>query len=277
MMRIGEAYATWPKTQTGPVEYDGPPAGFAPLPSIPMPRLHVNIDHIATLRQARREAVPDPVAWGLDCLKAGAHGLTLHLRKDRRHIQDADVTRLLQATDALVNLECSLDSEMVGIALDSGAGAFCLVPENRSEVTTEGGLDVVGERSRLLEAVPALTERGGLVSLFVDPDLEQLDAAREVGAAFVELHTGPYANAPGGEQEAELDRLLGATEHAISIGLRVNAGHGLDHDNVSAVAALPGVEELNIGFALVARAVTCGVEESIASMLRLMGAPSRSD
>jgi pyridoxine 5-phosphate synthase len=235
-----------------------------------MPRLHVNIDHIATLRQARREAFPDPVAWGLDCLKAGAHGLTLHLRKDRRHIQDADVTRLLESTDALVNLECSLDPEMIGIALESGAGAFCLVPENRAEVTTEGGLDVIGERARLSEAVPALTERGGLVSLFVDPDLDQLDGAREVGAPFVELHTGPYANASGGEREAELARLRRAAEHATSIGLRVNAGHGLDHDNVAPVAALPQMEELNIGFALVARALTCGVDESITSMLRLM-------
>jgi pyridoxine 5-phosphate synthase len=178
-----------------------------------MPRLHVNIDHIATLRQARREAFPDPVAWGLQCLEAGAHGLTLHLRKDRRHIQDADVTRLLESTDALINLECS-----------------------------------------------------------VDPDLDQLDGAREVGAPFVELHTGSYANATDREREAELERLLRATEHAASIGLKVNAGHGLDHGNVSPVAALPHIEELNIGFALVASAVTHGLEESITSMLRLMDA-----
>lgn len=267
MMRMGAEYALGDGTQTAPVEYHGPePASDSPT----MPRLHVNIDHIATLRQARREAFPDPVAWGLQCLEAGAHGLTLHLRKDRRHIQDADVTRLLESTDALVNLECSLDPEMIGIALESGAGAFCLVPENRSEVTTEGGLDVIAERERLLEAVPALTERGGLVSLFVDPDLGQLDGAREVGAPFVELHTGSYANATDREREAELERLLRATKHAASIGLKVNAGHGLDHGNVSPVAALPHIEELNIGFALVASAVTHGLEDSITSMLRLM-------
>jgi len=273
MMRMGSEYAVGGRTQTASVEYHEPrPISGAPT----MPRLHVNIDHIATLRQARRETIPDPVAWGLHCLKAGAHGLTLHLRKDRRHIQDADVTRLLKATDALVNLECSLDPEMMEIALKSGAGAFCLVPENRSEITTEGGLDVIAERARLLEAVPALTERGGLVSLFVDPDIDQLDGAREVGAPFVELHTGSYANASGGEREAELERLLRATEHATSIGLRVNAGHGLDHGNVSPVAALPHMEELNIGFALVARAVTHGLEESITSMLHLMDAAGSS-
>ncbi len=263
----GQAAKCLPNLAAEP-EADGPSQAL--YTALIMQRLHVNIDHIATVRQARRAAFPDPISWGLQCLEAGAHGLTLHLRKDRRHIQDDDVTRAIQATDALVNLECSLDQEMIGIALASGAGAFCLVPENRAEITTEGGLDVAGERARLLEAVPALSETGGLVSLFIDPDFKQLDAAKSVGAPFVELHTGPYANAQAGAREEELERLQRACEYALSIGLRVNAGHGLDHDNVAPIARLPGVEELNIGFALVARALTTGVTESVASMLRLM-------
>ncbi len=230
------------------------------------PRLHVNIDHVATLRQARREAFPDPVAWALAAERAGAEGITCHLRKDRRHIQDADVTRLRDEIATLLNLETSLDPEMLGLALASGADAFCLVPENRQEVTTEGGLDVERERDRLRDAVPALAERGGLVSLFVDADLAQLDAAREVGATFVELHTGTYANASGKARAEELARLKEAAEHAERIGLRVNAGHGLDLDNVGAIATLPHVEELNIGFAIVARAVWVGVEAAIREM-----------
>jgi len=235
-----------------------------------MPRLHVNVDHIATVRQARREDFPDPVAWALAAERAGAQGITCHLRKDRRHIQDDDVRRLRAEIATLLNLELSLDPEMVGIALESGADAFCLVPENRAEVTTEGGLDVVAETARLGEVIPALAERGGLVSLFVDPDPNQLDATREVGAPFVELHTGRYAGAPAGpERDAELERLHVAARHAHSLGLRVNAGHGLDYDNTTPVAALPHVEELNIGFAVVARALTTGVEQAISEMRRL--------
>lgn len=235
-------------------------------------RLHVNVDHVATLRQARREAFPDPVAWALACERAGADGITCHLRKDRRHVQDEDVVRLRAELSTLLNLECSLDEEMLGLALTSGAEAFCVVPEKRSEVTTEGGLDCVQEHGRLLEAVPALTEAGGVVSLFVDPEPAQLDAAREVGAPFVELHTGAYANAaPGPARELELERLARAAHHARSIGLRVNAGHGLDFENVGPVAALEGVEELNIGFALVARAVFSGVDAAVRDMRVAMG------
>lgn len=230
----------------------------------------MNIDHVATLRQARRERFPDPVEWALLAERAGARGITCHLRKDRRHIQDDDVRRLRERIATLLNLETSLDPEMIGIALESGAEAFCLVPENRQEVTTEGGLDVLAERDRLIEVVPRLSAAGGLVSLFVDPVLEQVDASREVGAAFVELHTGTYANARGADRERELARLRAAAEHAAAIGLRVNAGHGLDYDNVAPVAALPHIEELNIGFAIVARALEVGVDAAVDTMSAVM-------
>jgi len=235
-----------------------------------MPRLHVNIDHVATLRQARQGLEPDPVAWALQAEAAGAEGITVHLRKDRRHIQDADVTALRARIGTLLNLECSLDPEMVDIAEQSRAEAFCLVPENRQEVTTEGGLDVVGERGRLEAVIPRLAATGGAVSLFIDPDPEQVRAAAEVGAAFVELHTGCYALAEGAAREAELGRLVTASNLALDLGLRVNAGHGLNYENVGPVAALPGVEELNIGHSIVSRAVFTGVAEAIGTMRRLI-------
>jgi pyridoxine 5-phosphate synthase len=232
-----------------------------------MPRLHVNVDHVATVRQARRETFPDPVEWALLAEAAGAVGITCHLRKDRRHIQDADVERLRQRIATKLNLELSLDPEMVGIALESRAHAFCLVPENRAEVTTEGGLDVVAERSRLAEVVPRLADTGGEVSLFVDAELDQLAATAELGAEFVELHTGRYANTQGQKRAAELERLQRGAEHAASLGLRVNAGHGLDYDNVAPIVALPHVEELNIGYAIVARALFTGVESAVLAMV----------
>lgn len=238
-----------------------------------MKRLHVNIDHVATLRQARRGSSPDPVEWALAAERAGAHGITVHLRKDRRHIQDDDVARLRERVTTLLNLESSLDEEMLGLAVKSGAQAFCLVPENRAEVTTEGGLDTARERGRLAEAVPRLRASGGLVSLFVDPDPASLEVAREVGAPFVELHTGAYANARGAARAAELERLVAAAKRAHELGLRVNAGHGLDYDNVAPVAALPHLEELNIGHAIVARALHVGVAQAIAQMLAAIQTP----
>ncbi|MEZ6014850.1 MAG: pyridoxine 5'-phosphate synthase [Planctomycetota bacterium] len=231
------------------------------------PRLHVNVDHVATLRQARRELFPDPIAWAERCLAAGAHGITCHVRKDRRHIQDADLRRMRESMTALINLEVSLDAEMLTLAEGSRADAFCLVPEHRLEITTEGGMNVVRELPRLLEAVPRLSEAGGLVSIFVDPDPEQLEACARAGAPFVELHTGSYANARGALREAELGRLSDATRYASQLGLRVNAGHGLDYENVGPIAALDGVEELNIGFALVAQAVFDGVDAAVRDML----------
>ena len=232
-----------------------------------MPRLHVNVDHVATLRQARREAFPDPVEWAQRAERAGAQGITCHLRKDRRHIQDADVANLRRSIRTLLNLECSLDSEMVTFALRSGAEAFCLVPETRQEVTTEGGLDVRTELERVKRVTAELAAEGGAVSLFIDADREQIAAAADSGAPFIELHTGCYANAKGDARERELERLVKGAAFARERGLRVNAGHGLDYSNVGPVAAIEGVEELNIGFAIVAHAVFVGVDAAIAQML----------
>jgi pyridoxine 5-phosphate synthase len=215
---------------------------------------------------------PDPVAWALAAERAGAHGITCHLRKDRRHIQDADVVALRREIKTLLNLELSLDPEIVEISVVSGADEFCLVPENRKEVTTEGGLDVVSETGRLALVIPRLLAVNGLVSLFVDPDLEQVRASAATGAQFIELHTGAYSNARDGDVETELRRLTDATELAQSLGLRVNAGHGLNYVNVGPVAAIPGIEELNIGHSIVSRSVFTGVTESIQEMQRLMDA-----
>jgi len=235
-----------------------------------MVRLHVNVDHVATLRQARREAFPDPVAWALRAEAAGAEGITCHLRVDRRHVQDEDVRRLRAVIATRLNLELSLAPEIVALALESGADAFCLVPEGRQEVTTEGGLDARGELGRLREVVPALAARGGEVSLFLDPETDQIDAAAEAGALFVELHTGRYAASRDEARALELERLCAAAEHARAIGLRINAGHGLDYENVQPIARLPHVEELNIGFAIVAEALTVGVDRAVGRMLELV-------
>ena len=234
-------------------------------------KLHVNVDHVATLRQARRGLEPDPVAWARAVEAAGADGVTCHLRKDRRHMQDADVPALRNAVTTLLNLEVSLDAEMVGLALESGADEICLVPENRQEVTTEGGLDVVSEQARLSEAIPRFQERGMLVSLFIDPDPEQLQASARLGAEFVELHTGSYANARGDAVAAELARLREGAVLAHELGLRVNAGHGLNYDNVHAILDLPRLEELNIGHSIIARAVFSGVGPAVREMLSAMG------
>jgi pyridoxine 5-phosphate synthase len=236
-----------------------------------MPHLHVNIDHVATLRQARRGAHPDPVEWALAVEEAGAHGITCHLRKDRRHIQDADVRNLRARIRTVLNLECSLDPEMVGLALESGAQAVCIVPERREELTTEGGLDVRAEHGRLERVVPLFAQRKALVSLFIDPDPAQVEASADLGVPFVELHTGSYASARGADRQRELERLLGAARLAQKRGLRVNAGHGLDYDNVSAVARIEGVVELNIGFAIVSRALFCGASSAVRDMLLEIG------
>ena len=229
-------------------------------------RLHVNVDHVATVRQARGEAFPDPVAWALACEAAGADGITCHLRFDRRHIQDEDVRRLREAVTTPLNLELALTPEMVGIAVESGAELYCLVPESREELTTEGGLNVRAELERVREVAAALTEKGGVVSAFIAPDEEALEASAEAGCRYVELHTGSYANADADETERELERLHSACERAHILGLGVNAGHGLTLDNVAAVARLPHVEELNIGYALVADALTVGVDAAVRAM-----------
>ena len=229
-------------------------------------RLHVNIDHIATVRQARRETFPDPIAWALACEAAGADGITCHLRFDRRHIQDDDLRRLREAVTTPLNLELALTPEMVGIALESGAELYCLVPESREEVTTEGGLNVRNELERVREVTASLTERGGIVSAFIDPDEDALTASAEAGCRYIELHTGSYANAAPNEIERELERLHTACERAHALGLGVNAGHGLTLANVAPIASLPHIEELNIGYALVSDALTIGVTSAVRNM-----------
>ncbi len=242
-----------------------------------MPRLQVNVDHVATLRQARRESFPCPVEWALRAEKAGATGITAHLRKDRRHIQDDDIRALRKRLATRLNFEMSLDPEIVAIGLRVRPHAVCIVPENRQEVTTEGGLDAVRERRRLAEVVPKFARRGAEVSLFIDADLRQVEAAAASGAQFVEFHTGTYALASGRARARELARLSKAALRAHELGLRVNFGHGLDYENVAPVAALPHAEELNIGFAIVARAVFDGLETAVGEMARLVaGRKSRS-
>lgn len=234
----------------------------------PMPRLHVNIDHVATVREARGGAQPDPVAAATLAEMGGARGITVHLREDRRHIRDRDVTLLRQTVTTLLNLEMSLAADIVAFALEIRPDQACLVPEKREELTTEGGLDVVAEKDRLMDVVPALKEAGIEVSLFTDPEPIALDAAADVGADFVELHTGTYANTRdrSGSRAAELDRLMAGAEAANERGLRVNAGHGLDYGNVDSVVHLPHLEELNIGHAIVSRAVLVGLERAVREM-----------
>ncbi len=229
--------------------------------------LGVNIDHVATLRQARRTAYPDPVEAAFEALAGGADFITLHLREDRRHIQDADLAALRARLPCRLNLEMAVTDEMLVVASILKPSDCCLVPERRQELTTEGGLDVVGQEARIADAVVRLTAVGVQVSLFVDPDPAQLAAAHRCGAPLVELHTGRYADAhTATARAAELARIQQAVDYGRDRGLTVNAGHGLNLDNVAAIAALPGVAELNIGHALVARAVFVGLRAAVAEM-----------
>ncbi len=233
--------------------------------------LGVNIDHVATLRQARGTRYPEPLQAALIAEQAGADAITLHLREDRRHIQDRDVRLLAECLQTRMNLEMAVTEEMLAVAESIRPHDCCLVPERREELTTEGGLDVAGQRSRMREACARLADAGVRVSLFIDAETAQLDAARECGAPVVEIHTGHYADAAtDAEREAELARIRRAVEHGRSLGLQVNAGHGLDYHNVSAVAGIDGIRELNIGHAIVARAVFTGLEEAVREMRRLM-------
>jgi len=234
--------------------------------------LGVNIDHVATLRQARGGRAPDPLLAALVAEQWGADGITLHLREDRRHIQDRDVAAMRSALQTRMNLESAATAEMLAIALRVQPQDVCLVPERRTEVTTEGGLDVAGQQDAIAEACARLAAGGIRVSLFIDPDDSQVDAAARAGAAVVELHTGAYAEAQGPERGRELARLAAAAKRAAAAGLVVNAGHGLDYHNVQPVAALPELAELNIGHAIVARAVMSGLGPAVAEMKRLMQA-----
>lgn len=231
-------------------------------------RLGVNVDHVATVRQARGTAYPDPVEAALLAERAGAGGITVHLREDRRHIQDSDVLRLMEAAATKVNLEMAATAAMVEFALRVRPADVCLVPEKREELTTEGGLAVAGREAELAPVVARLGDAGIVVSLFVEPDERELDAARAVGAPVVELHTGAYANAAcSSEAAAALEALRRASAHAATIGLQVNGGHGLTVANVGGVAAIAEMVELNIGHAIVARALFVGMELAVREML----------
>jgi len=232
--------------------------------------LGVNIDHVATVRQARGTDYPDPVKAALLAESAGADSITLHLREDRRHIQDHDLERLKAAMQTHMNLEMAVTDEMLVIAAGIRPQDCCLVPEKREELTTEGGLDVAGQVDKVARACSKLAGDGIRVSLFIDPDPRQLDAAVTVGAAVVELHTGAYADANGSEQEAELQRIVDAAAYGRQIGLTVHAGHGLHYENVKPVAEIPEIVELNIGHAIVARAVFDGFTVAVSEMKRLM-------
>lgn len=232
--------------------------------------LGVNIDHIATLRQARGTRYPDPVQAALLAEEAGADGITVHLREDRRHIQDRDVQLLAEVLNTRMNLEMAVTEEMIALAEQVRPAHVCLVPEKREELTTEGGLDVVGAHERIADACTRLAAAGCEVSLFIDPEPEQIRAAAEAGAPVVELHTGAYAEASGEAARIEHARIAAAAELAGELGLTVNAGHGLHYHNVEAIAAIPGLHELNIGHAIVARALFVGLKEAVAEMKRLI-------
>ena len=233
--------------------------------------LGVNIDHVATLRQARGTRYPDPVHAALQVEQAGADSITLHLREDRRHIQDRDVYLLKERMLTRMNLEMAVTDEMVRIACDVRPEDCCLVPEKREELTTEGGLDVVRYQAAISDACEKLGAAGIKASLFIDADLKQIDAAKETGAPVIEIHTGHYADAEDNiKQQQLLNEIIVACEHADNIGLQVNAGHGLNRQNIHGIASLPSVRELNIGHAIIADSVFMGLEKTIVEYKRLM-------
>ncbi len=233
--------------------------------------LGVNIDHIATLRNARGTCYPEPAHLAAVAECAGADGITIHLREDRRHIKDRDVEVLAKTLQTRMNLEMAVTEEMLAIAIATKPAFVCLVPEKREELTTEGGLDIVGSFAKVDSAVKRLTAAGIQVSLFIDADNAQIDAAVKTGTPYIELHTGQYADAPTEElQEQELKRIAEAATYATQQGLKVNAGHGLNYHNVKPIAALPEIVELNIGHAIVARAVVDGFAAAVAEMKRLL-------
>ncbi|NOX70983.1 MAG: pyridoxine 5'-phosphate synthase [Gammaproteobacteria bacterium] len=234
--------------------------------------LGINVDHVATLRQARGTNYPCPVAAALAAERAGADSVTMHLREDRRHIQDHDLERYVAAMQTHLNLEMAVTEEMLAIALKVGPQDCCLVPESREELTTEGGLNVAGQFEKIGAACRQLLSRGIRVSLFIDPEREQLDAAVAVGAPVVELHTGTYSEASGAIQQQELERIADAARYGHELGLTIHAGHGLHYENVAAVASIDEIAELNIGHAIIARSVFDGLEFAVGEMKRLMQA-----
>ena len=232
--------------------------------------LGVNIDHVATLRQARGTAYPDLLAAVQEVEAAGAHAITIHLREDRRHIQDADVYAIRQMCTRRLNLELAATDEMVGIACDVLPSDCCIVPEKREELTTEGGLDIIGQFERIRNATQRLNAANIRVSLFIEPDLEHIRRVPDIGAPVIELHTGTYANASGKDKEREHARIMQAAEFADYLGIQVNAGHGLDYHNTQAIAAIMQMRELNIGHSMVSRAIFVGLRQATVEMLELM-------
>ena len=233
--------------------------------------LGVNIDHVATLRQARGTRYPDPIQAAIEAEQAGADAITLHLREDRRHIQDRDVEMLRDILHTRMNLEMAVTEEMISIAERIKPQDVCLVPERREELTTEGGLDVKGQMAKMKEACDRLAAVGSRVSLFIDTDIEQIEAAKAVGAPVIEIHTGHFADATTSQtQQSEYEKIVAAVRHGDEIGLHVNAGHGLHYHNVKEIAALAAVRELNIGHAIVARSVFTGFQAAVREMKQLM-------
>ena len=236
-----------------------------------MPKLGVNIDHVATLREARKGCAPDPIEAALACMSAGCDSIVCHLREDRRHINDKDVKLLRRLVKARLNLEMSVAAGIVDIACAIKPDQATLVPEKRREITTEGGLDVKGSGKSLQQAIERLKDKEIGVSFFIDPDTKQIDASSRLGVDCIELHTGEYANARTDKKKnLELERLRGCVQYAVKKGLRVNAGHGLTYINVKDVARLPAVEELNIGHSIVSRAVLVGMDRAVKEMLGLI-------
>lgn len=236
-----------------------------------MARLGVNIDHVATLRQARGGMEPDPVAAAAFAELAGADGITIHLREDRRHIQDRDLTILRRTVQTRINLEMAATGEMVGIALSVKPESCTLVPEKRAELTTEGGLDVRGQLTTLTGAIEKLKQGGIVVSLFIDPDPDQIKAASEAGADYIEIHTGAFAEAKGAKAEdREVAKIATAVELARKLDLGVNAGHGLNYVNIKKIAAIGGIEEFNIGHSIMSRAIFVGLDRAVRDMAELV-------
>jgi pyridoxine 5-phosphate synthase len=233
-------------------------------------RLGVNIDHVATVRQARRADVPDPVEAALLAEKAGADGITVHLREDRRHIQERDVRLLRERLETKLNLEMAVTPAMVSFAEALAPDDACFVPEKREELTTEGGLDVAAHRGKIQEAIQRLQKRGIRVSLFIDPERSQIEASKEIDAHAIEIHTGAYCNAAGPKRDKEREAVATAAALAQSLGLEVHGGHGLHYDNVRPIAGIPQIVELNIGHSIVARAVIVGIEQAVREMKDLL-------
>ena len=235
-----------------------------------MIRLGVNVDHVATVRQARRAQVPDPMEAALLAEKAGADGITVHLREDRRHIQERDVELLRERLKTKLNLEMAVTPAMVAFAETLRPDDACFVPEKREELTTEGGLDIVAHRRKIQDSVKRLQDRGIHVGLFVDPEEKQIETSKEVGADAVEVHTGTYCNAAGAEREKERRTVASAVSLAYRLGLEVHAGHGLDYENVLPIANIHEIVELNIGHSIIARAVVVGIEQAVREMKALL-------